>query len=131
QAVSVYPKHLPDVLFRQVCHGQFMKWAFNDDLMSANAVHLVVDTLTSFIKVAFNLKGRELIGHDADTPALVIGFAVAVPVRQDFLGGLVFMSLAERAIGCANGKRLDLGGIRPFGPVCSDNDPPAHNGILA
>ena len=47
--------------------------ALDDDLVGADAVHLVVDAVAALVQVAFDLQRGELVRHDADAPAAFVG----------------------------------------------------------
>src|SRR5262249_10306041 len=105
--------------------------AFDDDLMSADAVHPVVDAVAALVEVALDLQGRELVRHDADTPALVVTLRLPVAVGQDFVGRVDLGALAERAKAAGAEGLLLLRRPRPLGSNRGDDDPAADDGVLA
>ena len=131
QAVAVDPQDLADVLLAEVGHRDFVVRALDDDLVGADAVHLVVDAIAALVEVALDLERGELVGHDADAPALFVGAGVAVAVGEDLVRRVVLAALAERAEAAARRRRLDLRRDRPLGPVGGDDDPAANDRILA
>src|SRR5439155_15719644 len=100
------PEDLADVVLAEVGDADLVEGALDDDLVGADAVHLVVDALAALLQVALDLQGGELVGHDADAPALLVGPRVAVAVRQDFQRGVALAALAERAEAFAGGEHL-------------------------
>src|SRR5262249_29737185 len=106
-------------------------WAFEDDLVGTDAVHLVVDALAALVQVAFDLQGGKFVRHDADAPAGLVGLGASFAVGKDFVGRLVLVARAKWAVGAAAGHRLDLWRDRSLGPVRGDDDPSADNGVLA
>src|SRR5207247_5623141 len=106
EAVAVDPEDLADVLLGEVGEVRLVEGALDDDLVGTDAVHLVVDALAALVQVALDLQGGELVGHDADAPALLVGPRVAVAVRQDFQRGVALAALAERAEAFAGGADL-------------------------
>ena len=86
----------------------FVEGALDDDLVGADAVHLVVDAVAALVEVALDLQGGELVGHDADAPALLVGPGAAVAVGEDLVRRLVLVALAERAEAAAGGMGFAL-----------------------
>ncbi len=83
------------------------------------------------LQVAFDLQGGELVRHHADAPALFVGLGVAIAVGEDLVGRLVLVALAERTEAAPVAKGSILRRHRPLGAVGGDDDPAAHNRILA
>ncbi len=108
-----------------------MERTFDDDLVSADAVHLVVDPVAALVEIAFHLEGRELIGHDAHPPATLVGPCIAVAIGDDFMGRLVFLAFAEGTVAAFAGLRFRLRRDRPFRPLRGNDLPPTDNGILS
>ncbi len=102
-----------------------------DDLVGADAVHLVVDAVAALLQFALDLQGGELVGHHADAPAVLVRPGPAIAVGEDLVRRLVLVALAERAEAAAVQGSLGLGRDRPLGPVGGDDDPAADNRILA
>src|SRR5262249_54043789 len=119
-----------DVLLGKMGQRQLVERAFDDDLMSADAVHLVVDALAAFVEVAFNLQDGKLVGYDADAPTALIGARIAVAIRQDLVGSIPFLAFTERAQARTGRHWLDLRPDRPFGPVGGNDHPAPDNRIL-
>ena len=71
--------------------------ALDDDLVGADAGHLVVDAVAALVQVPLDLQGGELVGDDADPPAGPVGPGAALAVGEDLGRRLVLVALAERA----------------------------------
>src|SRR2546423_978258 len=76
-------------------------------------------------------RGGELVGHDANAPALLVAAALAVAVGEDLVRRVALAALAERAGAAGTGDRLVLGRDGPLGAVGGDDDPAAHDRVLA
>ena len=100
----------------QIGHAHFVKGTFEDDLMGADAVHLVVDAVAALVEVALDLQGGELVRHDADAPAFLVGLGVAIAIGENLVRGVVFAALAERTEAAAGQMDLALGRDRAAWP---------------
>ena len=60
---------------------------FDDDFVSADAVHAIEHTVALAIEFAFDAKGGEFVRYYADAPAGLIG-GPFIPIRQNFRRGL-------------------------------------------
>ena len=69
QAIAIDPEDFADMGFREVGHRDFMKRTFDDDLVGADAVHLVVNAIAALLQVPLDLQGGKLVGYHAHAPA--------------------------------------------------------------
>src|SRR5205823_5139470 len=97
QAVAVDPEDLADVVLGERGHADMVPRALDDDLVRPDAGHLVVDPLAALVEVPLDLQRRELVGDDADPPTRAVGPGPPLAVGDDLGGGLVLVTLAERA----------------------------------
>ena len=130
QPVAIDPEHLADVFFREVGQGQLVKRAFDNDLVGPDAVHLVVNAFAALVEIALDLQSGELVGHDPDAPAALVGPRITIAVSQDLLRRLLLVPLAKRAIAAGCRRRLRPRDDRPLGAVGGDDHPAPHNRIL-
>src|SRR5262245_25238650 len=107
-----------------------MKRTLDDDLMGANAVHLVVDAVAALVEIAFHLKRRIFVWDDADAPAALVGPGIAVAIGQDFVRRIAFMSFAKRTRLATGIDRLIARSNRSLGPFGGNNDPATHNRVF-
>src|SRR5688572_23232095 len=63
----------------------------DDDLMGADAVHLVEQPLALAVERTLDTQHGILIGHDAQIPARAVGAAAVAPVRQQLARRHVLM----------------------------------------
>src|ERR1035441_5058304 len=124
------PEDLFDELFGHAAEGLVVVGSFHNDLVGADAVHLVVHALALAVQLAFDAENGELIGHDAHPPAGLI----AIPrgaVGQHLGRCLVFVPVAERAHGGAGRRRRQADKIAgTFGAIRGDDDPSPRDGGL-
>src|SRR5450759_4651654 len=124
------PEGLFDELLGHVAEGLVVVGPFDDDLMGADAVHLVVHALALAVQLAFDAEDGEFIGHDAHAPPGL----VAVPggaVGQHLGRCLVLIPVAERADGgCGRRHRLPDEIAGAFGAIRGYNDPSPCDGVL-
>ncbi len=66
QPVAIDPEDFADVVFGKLGHADLVLRALDDDLMRADAGHLVVDPLAALVELAFDLEGGEPVGDDPD-----------------------------------------------------------------
>ena len=108
---------------------------FDDDLVSADAIHLVKHALGLLIQIAFDAKRRKLVWNHADRPTrTVFQRSVAVgawAVRQDLRRGLAFIAIIERTESAFDLYRLAHKVGRPLGAIRGNNHPPAHDGVFS
>src|ERR1019366_4435956 len=124
------PEGLFDELFGHVAGGLVVVGPLHDDLVGADAVHLVVHALALAVQRAFDAEDGELIGHDAHPPAWLIAIPRSA-VGQHFGRRLVFVPVAERAHG-GSGRRRRLPDkiAGTFGAIRGDDDPSPRDGVL-
>ena len=115
----------------EVGHRDFVERALDDDFVGADAVHLVVDAFAALVEVPLDLQGREAVRHDADAPAALVGFGGAIAIGEDLERRILLVPLAKRAEGGRRRRWLVLDRDGPLGAVRGDNDPAAHDRVLA
>ncbi len=131
QAVAVGPEDLADIVLGEAGHADVVARALDDDLVGADARHLVVDPLAPLVQVPLDLQGGELVGHDPDAPAGPVGARPAVAIGEDLGRGLVLLPLAEGAeppLGLR--LRLALEVVRPLRPLVRDDHPATDDRVL-
>src|SRR5262249_16399176 len=109
---------------------------FNDDLMRADAVHLVEHAFSLTAETAFNSECKELVRNNAQSPsrrvALRWGTAIwARTIGLNFRWGLGFIAIAERTESTLYLDAFPQEITRTLGPVGRDNDPAAHNRVFS
>src|SRR5450759_4897107 len=124
------PEDLFDEFLGHVAKGLAVVGPFDDDLMGADAVHLVVHALALAVQLAFDAEDGEFIGHDAHPPPGL----VAIPggaVGQHFGRCLVFIPVTERADGGRERRRHLPDKIAgAFGAIRGYDDPSPCDGVL-
>src|SRR5208282_603763 len=95
------------------------------------AVHLVVDALAALVELALDAEGGELVGHNADAPAGLVGLGVAVAIGEDLVRRVLLLSRAKGAQAAAGNEDLALGRHGAFRAFGGDDDPATHDRILA
>ena len=109
----------------------FVERALDDDLVGADAVHLVVDALAALVQLAFDLQGGELVGHDAHAPALLVGPGLAIAVGEDLGRRVAFVPLAERAEDVPTRRACSCVILqRPLGALRGDDHPAADDRVF-
>src|SRR5262249_2391618 len=101
-SVAKSPQHILDALgweCRQCC---VVIRRLDDDLVSADAIHLVKHAFGLAVQVAFNSEGRKLIGHNAHRPSRCMPLWRGPPIRiwavgLNFRWCLAFVTVAEGA----------------------------------
>src|SRR5262245_10973069 len=71
--ISKCPPDLLNLLFVHLRQREIMFGRFDDDLMRADSVHLVVDAVTLAAQIAFDSKNGELIRNHTNRPPGLIG----------------------------------------------------------
>src|ERR1035437_2845559 len=104
-AILERPEDLFDELVGHVAEGRAVVRPFDDDLVGADAVHLVVHALAPAVQLAFDTEDGEFIGHDAHTPTGL----VAVP------GGAVGQHVGRRFVSIPVIERADRSEERRVG----------------
>jgi hypothetical protein len=69
----------------------------NNDFMCPEAIHFVINTLSSAVELTFYPQSREFIGNDPYTPPRGVGVRTRGTLGKDFGRGLVFVAGAKRA----------------------------------
>src|ERR1035437_4051054 len=125
------PQRLFDELLRHIAKGLVVVGPFDDDLMGADAVHLVVHALALAVQLAFDAEDGKFIGHDTHAPPGLV--AVPRGPKGQHLGWcLVFISVAERADGgCGRRHHLPDKIAGAFGAIRRYNDPSPCDGVLS
>ena len=99
-----------------------MLGGLDDNLVGANSVHHIIQSVGPALDLSFHTQYRILVGDDPDLPVWRIGGA-GWPDGKDFMGRLVFVPVAERAAG-HGGRRFRREEItRSPTPVGGDDDP--------
>src|SRR6266446_5521946 len=135
-AVAESPKYVFDPPGRQGRQGRVVIGRFDDDLVGADAIHLVEHTLGLLVQVAFDSESRKLVGHHAHRPAGTVllsrGPVRARTIGQNLRRSFALISVVERTKTSA----LDLhrfahkvGG--PLGAIGGNNDPPSYDGVFS
>ncbi len=106
--------------------------SLNDDLVRADAMHLVVQAFALAVQRAFDPQGGKLVRHHTQRPAGSIGAAAVAAIGEDFRRGLGFIAGAERAEARPSDLHLFADEIRwPLRPVRGDDDPSTGDGIFS
>src|SRR6202011_2159957 len=87
--------------------------------------------VAALVEIDLNLQGRKLVRHHAHAPALFVVARVAIAVGEDLVRCVGFAAFAKRTKAAWRGWRIDLGSNGTLGTVGGDDDPAAHNRILA
>src|SRR5512146_2414929 len=99
-AIAISPEHIFNALFRHRGQRGEVVGRLDDDLVRADAVHLVEHSLGLPVQVPFNAERGELVGYDANRPALRIGAARPTVLRRTVSKNLrwclVLIAVAER-----------------------------------
>src|SRR5262249_42941176 len=130
EAIAIDPEHLTDVVFGQAGDRNLVVRAFDDDLVRAHAMHLVVDAVAALIEVPFDLERRELVGDHAHPPTTLIGAGMPFAVGQNLVRRLVLVPFAKRAKRAAQGLRFRLGHHGTLGAFGRDDHPATDNRIF-
>src|SRR5215471_15709986 len=67
-AVPKRPQHIFNTLWRQSREARVVIWRLDDDLVCADAIHLVEHALSLAVQRAFNAKRGKLVGHNSYRP---------------------------------------------------------------
>ena len=131
--VAVGPEDFLDLAFGQVLEPERVLRALDDDLMSADTVHPIIDAAPLALEGALDMEDRKLARNDAHPPAGCIGKRLLSAERCNLRGGLCFVARAERAFRRGDIVELFLKGIifGLLGPFGGDNDPAADDGVLS
>src|SRR3979411_2092395 len=99
--IAKCPQHVFDPSRRQCRQGGVVVGRFNDDLMSADAIHLVKHSLGLLVQVAFDSQRRKFVGHHPYGPTGSVfrpGSAVCVwPIGQNLGWSFVLVTVIKRA----------------------------------
>src|SRR6478735_4244163 len=131
-AFAARPQHL---LHCSIAHGGqrlVVSRCLDDDLVRADAVHLVEQPLTLPVQRSFYSQHRKLIGDHAQIPAWRVG-RTAIPAKgRDLMGRHRLVPLAE-GTGWITGDldRLQPEVVRSLAPFRGDDYPAAGDGIFA
>src|SRR5581483_10512796 len=134
--VAKGPQNIFDSLGRQRREAGIMIRRFNDDFVSADAVHLVEHAFGLAIQIAFDSQGREFVGNDAYGPARRIALRRRTSIRIRPIGlnlrrSLGLVSIAEGAEATLDAHPF-AGKIRgTLGAIGGDDHPTANNGIFS
>ena len=71
-AIFERPENFFDLLFRHFAERHGVLRRLDDDLMRADAVHLVVHAVALAVQLAFDAEHRKFVGHDAHAPARLV-----------------------------------------------------------
>src|ERR1022692_2071340 len=124
------PEDFLDLPLRHFSHGDGMVGGFDDDLVRADAVHLVVHPFALPVELAFDAEHRELVRHHANAPTGLVA-AAAGSVGQNLGRGLVFVTRVEGAnAGGGRRHRLPDKVVGAFGAIGRDDYPSPHDGVL-
>ena len=124
--------HPRDAFHRLLLELQARVRRLDDDLVRADAVHLVVDPLPFLVEFALDAQGRELVRHHPHLPAGAVRFALRIAKGEDLRRRHVLVALGERVfrrVGHFHGLRHEI--ARPFPAFRGDDDPTAYDWILA
>jgi len=69
----------------------------NDDFMSAQPIHLIVDPISLPVELSFYPEGRKLIRNDSKRPARGVRRGSIVSKCNDLRRRFILISLTERA----------------------------------
>src|ERR1700676_951501 len=112
-----------------------MVGSFDDDLVGANAIHLVKHALGLLVQASFYAKRRELVGNDAHRPtwSVLHGSAAigARPIGQNFRWSFIFVAVAEGAKPSPDLDRFAREVGRTLGAIRGNNHPSAHDGVFS
>src|ERR1051326_6415492 len=104
---------------------------FDNDLVRADAIHLVVETFALSVERPLDSQGRKFVGHDTERPARSIRRRAIVAVSEHLRRGLALVPIAKGAkAGTADLYFVADKVRRALGPVGCDDNPPAGDGIL-
>ena len=131
-AVAVGPEDILDLLVRQVAQRQHVVGRLDDDLVRADAVHLVVEAVALLVEVALDPQGGELVGHHAQRQPGCVRAAARRPVGQDLGRRLGLVAGAERAeVAARRNRRARARSRWALGAVGGDDHPAAGDGVFA
>src|ERR1700722_7108949 len=97
-AVAVSPENVLDGALRQGSQSRGVIGRFHDNLVRADAIHLVKEAFTFAVEIALDAECGEFIGHDANGPSGGVRASVAAAVDENLRRRLDFMAGAEWAI---------------------------------
>jgi hypothetical protein len=72
-----------------------MSRRFDHHLVSPDAVHLIIDSLTLAVQISFNAKGREFVGDDTKGPSRGIGRGAIFSIGNNFRRGSILIAFTE------------------------------------
>src|SRR5712664_3715481 len=130
-AVAVGPQNILDGARRERGEGGHVVGRFDNDFVSADAVHLIEEAFAFAVEIAFNDERGEAIGNDANVPAGSIGAATIAAVNENFGRRFAFGAGAEGAIlraGDEDAFAEEIGGA--LSAIGGDDDPTARDGIF-
>ena len=130
-AVTVSPE---DVLDGPHGHGRnrhLVVRRLDDNLVGADAIHLVVESFTLAVQCALNPQRGKLVGDNPQRPARGIPAAAIRPVGEDFRRCLGFVSETKGAESTAVNLHFLAHEVGwPFGAIRSDDDPATRDRVL-
>src|SRR6266436_687249 len=83
-AVAVGPQNILDGARRERGEGGHVVGRFDNDFVSADAVHFIEEAFAFAVEIAFNDERGEAIGNDANVPAGGVGAATIAAVNENF-----------------------------------------------
>src|SRR5580700_1684212 len=123
--------HATDGLDGLLFELQGRVWRFDDDLVRADAVHLVVHPLPFLVEVALDAQGGKFVRYHPYLPAGLVRFALRVAKRENLRRRHVLVALGKRILGRLGHVHLHRHKIaRTLRAVRGNDDPTSYNRIL-
>src|SRR5208337_1580413 len=130
-AVAKRPQNVFDSLLRKGRQGGIVLRPLDDDLVRADAVHLVEHAFGLTVQASLDPQRRKLVRYNAYAPALAVARGPVWAVGQNLRRRLVLIAGTERAEATLHLHRFtaEVGGT--LGAVGRNNDPPPDDRIFA
>src|SRR5215469_3368696 len=134
-AVAEGPQHVFDALRRHGRKRRCVIWRLDDDLVGADAVHLVEEPFGLAVQITFDPQRRELVGDHSHSPsghvALRRRAAIRIrPICLDFRRRLGLIPRTERTESAPDSDSLTHEICGTFGAIGRDDYPAADNWIF-
>src|SRR5215813_7827244 len=129
--VAEGPEDIFHCLLAKSRKGGVVIGCFDDDLVSADSIHLVKDPLALPIEISLDTQGGELIGDNPKHPARRVAGTSIGSIRKNLRWRVAFMAIAKRAKSTCglNRKPCEVG--RALSAFRGDDHPPARDRIFS